>query len=110
MKIFLAAPYSSVDPAQVEYRVHQINKAAAQLMREGHIVFSPISHSHYIAMQENLPKTFEWWVKQNHAFIDWADEMCVLALDGWETSRGIKDEIEYATSLNMRIEKMEVEK
>ena len=107
MKIFLASPYSSVDPAQVEYRVKQINKAAAQLMHEGHIVFSPISHSHYIAMQEDLPKTFEWWIKQNHAFIEWADSVCVLLLDGWENSVGVMDEIDFALELGKRVEKME---
>ena len=95
-KIYLAAPYTNKDPIVVEYRVKQINCAAAQIMRDGHIVFSPISHSHYIAMQEDLPKTFEWWVKQNHAFIEWADVVMVLKIEGWNKSKGVTDEVGFA--------------
>jgi nucleoside 2-deoxyribosyltransferase len=107
MKIYLAAPYTSSDKHLVEHRVKQINQAAAKLMREGHIVFSPISHSHQMAIQEVLPTTFEWWRKQNHAFIEWADAVCVLLLDGWEKSVGVMDEIDFALELGKRVEKME---
>ena len=99
MKIFLCSPYSHKDKYLVEHRVKQINQAAAKLMRDGHIVFSPISHSHYIAMQEDLPKAFEWWVRQNHAFIEWCEAVYVLALDGWKESVGVKDEICYAIEI-----------
>lgn len=99
MKVYLAAPYTSDNPKIVEYRVSMINKAAADLMKIGHIVFSPISHSHLIAMQESLPTTFDFWQKQNHAFIDWCDIVVVLCLPGRTASKGVNDEIRYADDI-----------
>jgi len=100
MKIYLASPYTHQDPEVVNARVTAINAHAALLMSQGHIVFSPISHSHYIAIENNLPTTFEFWRKQNHEFIVWCNFVMVLRLDGWEESKGIADEIRYAKSIN----------
>jgi len=96
-KIYLAAPYTHPDKSVMEQRVKLINAKAASMMRYC-IVFSPISHSHYIAVQNDLPLTFEFWVIQNHAFIDWCDIVVVYQLKGWEESYGIQDEISYATT------------
>ena len=46
--IYLAAPYSHPDPGVRERRFRAINRAAAALIAEGRIVFSPISMSHPI--------------------------------------------------------------
>ena len=51
MKIYLAIPYSGM--AEESFRI--ANEVSAKLMNEGHIVFSPISHSHPIAIAHNLP-------------------------------------------------------
>lgn len=103
-KIYLAAPYSHANAKVIESRVKIINSAAAKLISNGYMVFSPISHSHYIAIENDLPGEFEFWQKVNHSFIEWADIVAVLKIPGWEYSRGIKDEIEYATSLRKQIE------
>jgi len=99
MKIYLAAPYTHTDPEIVNARVNATNAHAAHLMSQGHIVFSPISHSHYIAMENNLPTTFEFWAKQNRAMIDWCDAMVILTIPGWSISKGVKDEADYATRI-----------
>jgi len=103
MKIYLASPYTHQDPEIVNARVAIINARAAHLMRQGHIIFSPISHSHYIAMENGLPTTFEFWAKQNHEFIIWCDVVMVLRLYGWEESKGVADEIRYAKLINKRV-------
>jgi len=104
MKIYLAAPYTHPDPEIVKFRVKAINAHAAYLMRagRGHIVFSPISHSHPIAMENNLPTTFEFWQRQNREFIVWCDVVMVLRLNGWQESRGLVDEMKYAKLINKR--------
>lgn len=99
MKIYLATPYTSTNPVTVDYRVRAVNKVAADFMKAGHVVFSPISHSHTIAMENNLPTTFEFWQVQNHAFIDWADMVMILTIPGWKESKGVADEIEYARKI-----------
>ena len=97
--IYLASPYTHDDDDVVEQRVHDVCKAAASLMAGGHLVLSPIAHSHAIAKVGSLPTDFEWWQRVDKAIIDVCDELWVLQLDGWEESRGIKGEVEYAESI-----------
>ena len=92
MKIYLACPYTQ----NPERGFIQANRKAAELMLEGHIVFSPISHSHHICIQNGLPEKLDFWLKQDLPFIDWCDELHVLMLPGWEDSSGVSREIEYA--------------
>jgi hypothetical protein len=94
MKIYLAAPYSAPTEAEREARFIQANKAAAFLMQKGHIVFSPISHSHPIAHHIGNHLSHDFWLKQDFSFMDWADELWILCADGWEQSKGIALEIE----------------
>lgn len=96
MKIYLAVPYTHISPFVRERRFEMVNYKAAELMKEGHIVFSPISHSHPIAVQENLPLTAEFWQQMNESFLDWCDSVYVYRLAGWQGSTGIQSEIEYA--------------
>ena len=69
-------------------------------MNEGYLVFSPIAHSHPIALAVNLPKDYEFWEKFCIAFVQWADEVWILKLDGWHTSMGIENEIITARGFN----------
>lgn len=103
MKIYLASAYTHKDKITVIGRVKRINRCASRIMEHDHIVFSPISHSHYMAMENEMPTTFEFWVRQNHAFIEWCDAVVVLMLPGWKDSKGVKDEVEFAKTLNKRV-------
>jgi nucleoside 2-deoxyribosyltransferase len=106
MKIYLAIPYS-FNPA---YSFRIANKMAAKLMSEGHVVFSPISHSHNIAdhLPDKLRKDSKWWMKQDIPFVGWADEVHVVCIgemgcDLIEDSAGVQEEIERAKQLNKPI-------
>lgn len=103
MKIYLACPYSHQDPKVREHRFNTSCNVSASLLKEGHVVISPISMSHPIAISNDLPLTFEFWQKQNHEFIRWCEEVYVLTIDGWKTSNGIKDEIEFATEIGRKV-------
>ena len=99
-KVYLATPYSDDDPAVREARFLAVNKVAGILMRKGFLVFSPISHTHPIALAGDLPKGWEFWSKYDFTFInDWADYVFVLQLDGWEESVGVTAEIKLAEEL-----------
>lgn len=104
MKIYLACPYSHRKKQIMADRFELANKKTAELMKQGHIVFSPISHSHSIAVQEKLPLDFEFWKKMDTSFIEWCDAVYVLKIDGWEKSKGVKKEISIAMKLNKKIE------
>lgn len=106
---YLAAPYSDPDPEVMEKRFQQINKVAAKLMAEGHIVFSPISHTHPIAIAGNLPKGFGYWVKFDTAFLEVCKMVWVLKLPGWKQSVGVNAERMMARQLGIPIEYIEWE-
>jgi nucleoside 2-deoxyribosyltransferase len=102
MKIYLAIPYS-FNP---ELSADLANKAAARLMQDGHVVFSPISHSHGIAdyLPPSLRTDSHWWMQQDLPFVDWADEVHVVVIGELgheliEQSIGVQAEIKRAKQL-----------
>ncbi len=104
-KIYLATPYSDPDPAIRNHRFLVVNKVAGRLMAAGHLVFSPISHTHPIALAGDLPKGWEFWAKYDFTFInDWADGVWVLMQPGWEESVGVTAEIKLAEELGKPVE------
>ena len=100
MKIYLATPYSSrwkvLSWVQRWWRFRRINKVAAALMQKKYHVYSPISHTHPIAMAGNLPKGWLFWEQYDRTFIDWCDEVWVYKAQGWSESKGVKSEIDIA--------------
>lgn len=102
--LYLAAPYTHADPAIMESRFNAVNKKAAELMRNGNVVFSPISHSHPIAWAGNLPLTdWEFWEHQDMPYLHNSSILAVLMLDGWEESKGVAAEIKRADELRIPI-------
>lgn len=72
------------------------NRVAGDLMAQGNIVFSPISHSHPIACEYGLPRGWEFWKKFDECFIEFCDEFCIVCIDGWKESKGVKAEVGLA--------------
>jgi len=72
-------------------------------MSDGILVFSPISHTHPIALAGDLPGGWDFWKEYDFTFIEWCDELHVLMLDGWQNSTGVKEEVELARQLKKPI-------
>jgi hypothetical protein len=106
-RIYLCAPYSHPDPEVREARVAAADMQAAQLMEAGHIVYSPLSHSHRIAYYIDNHLDHDFWLKQCLPFVDWCDEVWVMTVDGYKESRGINKEIEYAKKTGKPVEYLE---
>lgn len=90
--IYLGAPYSHPDRQVMLDRVDKINRAASFLMREGIYVYSPISHTHPIAMSGGLPTGWDFWEGFDTAMLSACRALVVLKLPGWDTSTGISNE------------------
>ncbi len=103
MKIYLATPYTHEDPDIRDYRFNIVNQQAGKLIQLGHIIYSPISMYHPIAFTCDLPKNMEYWQKTNETFLDWCDQLYVLRLSGWDTSKGVTHEILYCINKNKTI-------
>ena len=99
MKIYLAIPYK-FNP---EKSFTVANIVAAKLMADGHVVFSPISHSHPVAahLPEVLRCNNEFWMKQDLPMVEWCDEMRVVCIGELgseliDRSQGVQDELRHA--------------
>lgn len=85
------------------------NKVAAELMKEGKVIFSPVSHSHVIADHlEDLRYDQDFWMKQDLTILSMCDEIIVVVIgeNGEKLiseSRGCMSEIEYAKVLDIPI-------
>lgn len=104
--IYLATPYSDPDPAVRKGRFDIVNRVAADLMRDGLHIFSPISHAHPIALAGNLPKCWEFWQEYDRAILAACAKMIVLMQDGWKTSVGVTAERKLATKMSICIDYM----
>lgn len=110
MFIYLASPYSAPTPEEREARYVKVCKKAGELMEYGHEVFCPIAHSHPIetlGMQQGdtLEQThgYDFWLKQDFAILKHVDAMYVYQMKGWDTSKGIRAEIEFALAHNIPV-------
>lgn len=101
--VYLAVPYTSPDPAVMQYRYDMVNLAAGKLLQEGHAVYSPISQTHVIASVCDLPKEWAFWRRMDEEFLACCRELAVLQLPGWTESIGVQDEMAYATEYQIPI-------
>lgn len=91
--IYLACPYSHDDPSVRRERFRLANEYAGRLMNAGLLIFSPISHTHPIAEEGELPLGWEFWERCDRTYLDVCRAMIVLKLDGWAESKGVSAEI-----------------
>jgi len=96
--IYLACPYTDPDPAVRQQRFESTCRAAAALIRQGKVVFSPVCHSHPIC-RYGLPGDWQFWRQQDLAFLAICQEVVVLQLDGRQQSVGVRAEIATARAL-----------
>ena len=100
--IYLASPYTHRDSAVCEQRFNDACSAAAELMRAGFSVFSPIVQSHPL-VPYGLPTEWDFWRAQDCEHLRRCDSMIVLTLNGWKLSRGVQAEINLAIAMDLPI-------
>ena len=101
--IYLACPYSHQDPVVRAARFEVANLAAGRLMDEGHLVFSPISHTHPVALAYGLPTGFDYWERYDRAMLSRCSRLVVLTLDGWVESVGVNAEIRISQEFGLPV-------
>lgn len=107
--IYLASPYSSPDPAVREARFEAACRQAAEMLRCGIPVFSPIAHTHPIA-KYGLPLEWASWEKYDREFLGMCSEVWVLMLGGWKESKGVQAEIRIAEEMGKPVVLVEPER
>lgn len=91
---YLATPYTKF-PGGIDAAFKMAAHAAARCVRYGLPIFSPIAHTHPIAIEGGIdPLDLETWLRVDQPFIEAAAGLIVYQADGWESSKGIAHEIE----------------
>jgi hypothetical protein len=92
--VYLASPYSKYKDGLNNAFV-EISKTAATLMKSGVKVYSPIAHTHPLAIYGNVdPYDYDIWLPFDAAIMKVSDALVVCEMDGWDMSFGVKHEID----------------
>lgn len=105
--IYLASPYS--ENPEKNYKA-VLSHVETHLRITGIVLFSPIVYGHGIAVStcnEQINTDFESWKDFDLLMLSKSDELWVLKLDGWERSKGVKQEIEFAKNLGIKVRYIE---
>jgi len=92
---YLATPYSKY-PDGIERAFVDAAKLAARLMQSGVKVYSPIAHTHPLAIHGNIdPLDHDIWLPFDEAMLSVCGTLIVAHLLSWETSKGIAHEVAF---------------
>lgn len=101
--VYLCSPYTHRDRSVMADRFKIVCRVASMLMGQGHMIFSPIAHSHSIAMAGGFPRHWEFWQEYDREILSHCKEMWVLKMEGWKKSVGIKAELAIAKELGLPV-------
>lgn len=105
---YVGTPYSKY-PARdglsgIEAAFRDAAALTGELLRHGVKAYSPITHTHPIAIYGGIdPLDHDIWLPFDATLMHAADGMIVLQMEGWESSYGIKHEIAVFTSADKPI-------
>lgn len=90
---YLATVYSK-HPGGLDEAFRMAARTAALLIRAGARVYSPIAHTHPVAIEGGIdPYDHGIWLPADKPFVDAARGLIVLRTPGWLDSKGIAWEI-----------------
>jgi nucleoside 2-deoxyribosyltransferase len=88
MLYYLAHPYSAPTPEGELENFNKVTRIAAELIKRGMNVYSPLTHTHPIHLVE--PQSWERWIELDEEFMSRCDAL--ILCPGWENSRGCRHE------------------
>lgn len=92
---YLATPYTKY-PAGIEQAFQDAAEAVAVLLRRGVAVFSPIAHTHPVAIHGRIdPLDHSIWLPFDQHMMERCDGCAVLKMPTWDDSRGVAHEIDF---------------
>ena len=96
---YVGTPYAKY-PQGHQAAFEEACRVASTLLKTGMKVFCPIAHAHAIRSTPGstpLPFTHEFWLGLDKPFVDAAEGLIVVMMEGWEESTGLTWEIEEFT-------------
>lgn len=92
---YLATPYSDYAGGMMQAAEHAA-KVANLLLDKGLIVLSPVVHGHHVDIWSFAARPHDFWMRQCLALLPKCRGLIVAALPGWDASRGVAAEVEWA--------------
>lgn len=93
---YLATPYTRYKGGNIERAFKDACKIAAHLLCAGVKVYSPIAHTHPIAIFGALDALdHAIWLPFDEAIMEVSSVLIVAHMDGWDESRGIEHEVKF---------------
>lgn len=100
---YLATPYSKY-PAGIEEAWKLACRAAADLIKAGVPTYSPIAHTHPIAIHGEIdPYAHDIWLPADEPLMESAMGLIVLTAEGWQDSFGIAHEMNRFANMDKPI-------
>ncbi len=107
---YLASPYSKY-PYGIDKAFEDISSIAGTLLKKGILVYSPIAHSHPVAVHGKIdPYDHSIWMPLDLKIAESCKGLIIAEMEGWETSYGISLEIAHFKKLNLPIYYYKVDK
>ena len=104
---YLAGPYTHKREDVRHLRYLILSQISHFLLDEGTFVFSPITHGHAIEMSKGgKPIDYTRWIIHGLDMLSKCEIMYVAQIPGWEESKGVQMELDFARLNNMLIQKI----
>lgn len=102
--IYLASPYSHIDPEVRQWRYETVRDFVAHHMQNAPMpIYSPIVYGHYMAKEKGMPFHKDFWHRHNTSMLRRCEIFWGMKLPGWDESAGCKIELNMAENLLMSI-------
>ena len=103
--IYLSSPYTPQSETVRALRHDRAALTTARLMEQGWVVFSPIVHAYTVAefMNSDRKLDHDFWMRQARGMLRTAAYVVVLQIEGWDKSRGVREEILLAKENSIQI-------
>lgn len=107
---YLASPYSHKSEIVRTFRKLLVDAVGSKFVEKGFHVFGPITESAcYSRLSDSIDGEWDFWARHDLLMIDKCDALIVLKIKGWNLSKGVDAETEYAIMKNMPIHYLELE-
>lgn len=103
---YIASPYTHPDSTVRAARYEQALTFLAWALNNGIWSYCPIVQCHALCVKHKMPYEFNFWRDYNKVMLTAAAHVIVLQLDGWQQSKGVGGEIEFAKGLDKPISYM----
>jgi hypothetical protein len=103
--IYLASPYSHSEDSVRHENYLIVTKIAADLVSRGHVAISPITYGHMLLEHAKMPTDWEFWENFCITLLEKCEKIIVCNnMVGWDKSRGVAAEIDFAKTHGIEIE------